>query len=179
MTEVLDKLKSAFQLMKQLQLELHAVLSTVQPTVGRMALGEAVDSGFLCRELSNIMEDLRKNLDARKELIGRVLAMRTAQQALQGEELKLEGELATASPSITVKPKLPEKHTHDWVQLMRFLGCTDKQIHEDMLRPSWKEIQGKIEAAMAEGKECTLPGVDPKWVDQTVIFRTKTRNKKD
>ena len=167
-----------FRRLQEFQLELHGVLNSVPSELSTDSVGDITDSGFFCREISRIADDIRKGCDARQGLIGRYLVARVGAAGAQGEGLKLDGEYATGVPDIVVKPKLPDSGTPEFIELLRWIGCSDEQIQGDMLRPSYKGIQKVLTERAATGEQ-PPPGISVTFTDATVVFRTKSRKTKD
>lgn len=177
---VVEQLEAAHDLVAKLQLELLGVLSTVPSEVTKMSMADAVDSGYLCREIASMMNELRKALEAKQSIVGRTLALKSATMALSPDgdvDLKLVGEYATATPSIKSFPKFPEEGSADWVVMMKHFGCSDEQLKRNVLRPSWREVSEMLNQALSEGREASLPGVKMGHIEATVIFKTKRKER--
>lgn len=169
MKDDLHLLRSRIQ---NLQMDVHQVMAGIPNSVTSEEIPALVDSGFLCRELANIAEDIKKIAENRQAIIARFLVARASVAALQGEVIDLSGELATGSPVIKQKPKLPEQGTEDWVKLMRWIGVSDDLIQKDMLRPSFSRIT-EVLTERAERGEKPPPGILNTFTDAQVVFRRK------
>jgi hypothetical protein len=156
-----------------LQLEAQQILKSIPSDVHQTTIEDLVDSGYICREMSNIADDLRKSCDDKKNCIGHYLAARAAVSAIQDDELlALRGELATATTDISVKPKLPKEGSKEYVDLMRWLGVSDEQINSSVLRPSFSGIQEILTERAKDGKQ-PPPGISVTFTEATVVFRKK------
>jgi hypothetical protein len=165
-----------FRRMQALQLETQQVLSTIPARVVVDPMPDLVDSGYLCREISNICEDLRKSCNSREDTIGRCIAARAGADSMRGEVTVLHGEYANATPYVKVKPRFPDPDTPEYAVLMRWIGLSDEMIEKGMLRPSFTRIQ-EILTERAEKGEQALPGISVTFTEANVVFR-KRRNDK-
>ncbi|KKN70936.1 hypothetical protein LCGC14_0425380, partial [marine sediment metagenome] len=80
------------------------------------------DFGFFCREAENTLDELRKEVKARKELCGQTIAIRKTQDSLSDPNIKLKvaGQYATGSPDVKMQAKLPKKFTDEYYQITDF-----------------------------------------------------------
>jgi hypothetical protein len=148
------------------------LLFEFQNAVQQVPRDDLVDCGYLLREMRNAFDDMRKNCDAKQLLAGRRLAGEACSYALRGEDLKLEGELATASAEVTTIPRLPKRGSREYVELLRWLKVPEEVIATNRLDFSFTEMQ-KLVAEMQSRGENPPPGIVAAHTDAVAVFRKK------
>lgn len=86
---------------------------------------DAVDLGFLCREIENLFDECRKEAKARHERIARLIAQDLVDKVMSGSEVDdplVRGLYASGSPNVGVTPKVPKKGTQGYFDLCKHLG---------------------------------------------------------
>lgn len=156
--------------MQAMDLELKTLTGSIPDRMQKETVPQLVDCGFACRELGAIFQSLKVSFESRQHTISRMLAARVAQKQLMGETPVLRGELASASPDVDVKPKLPKSDSEDHKLLMKHLGVSDELIENDTLRPSWTTLQKIVKDKLAAG-EPLPPGIQNTYTDATVVYR--------
>lgn len=169
MSKLKGELKLLYEQMEALQMRVHEMAAALGGQIPVERTPDLIDIGFMCREISNIADDIRKTASSRQAVTGRLIAMRAAAATMQGEEVVLRGEMATARPETDMKPKLPDPGSEDWNALMRWIGLTDEQIQRDMLRPSFSRLS-EILKERAERGEQPPPGIVHTFSDAMVVF---------
>lgn len=171
------ELQLLFNTLKELQLEIHQVLETIPQRVSAESIPDLIDSGFLCRELANVVDDIRNRCENRQAIISRFLAATASVAALKGESMDLRGELAIAVPDITVKPNLPKNDSPEMIKLLIWLGVPEDIARSGTVRPSFTKIEELLTKREAAGQK-PPPGIMSKWTDAKVVFRRRTNNDK-
>ena len=89
---------------------------------GNLSSEELCDFGFLCREIENILDELRKEVKARKEVCGQILSYRLTKESLNDstKELKVSGEFATGTPEMKMEVALPEKNSEEYKKVLEW-----------------------------------------------------------
>lgn len=165
-----------YQQIQKYQLAIHEVLQSLVSEIQTTKDADLVDSGFLCREIANICTDIRKAAELRMAIIGKFLAARAAVASMQGELLELKGELATATPDLKTKPKLPENGSPEFNKLMRWIGVSEELLKTNMLRPSFTAIQDELTRRAAAGEK-PPPGISVTFTEAMVVFRRRNPKK--
>ena len=89
---------------------------------------DAVDLGFLCREIENLFEECRKEVKARHERISRFVATSLVNmlledpESVEDDDVLVRGLYASGSPNVGVTPKVPKKGTQEYFDLCEYLG---------------------------------------------------------
>ncbi len=166
------ELKLLHDRVRELQMAIHNAMAGIPNSIAVEEIPDLVDAGFLCREIANMSEDIKKISENRKTIIGRFLAARASVAAMQGSIVDLRGEYASASADIQVKPKFPEEDTAEYFELMRWIGLSDEMIQRGMLRPSFTKIQEELTKRVERGEK-PPPGIMNTFTDAQVVFRRR------
>lgn len=173
MSDLKQEVYDLYRRVQAFQMDALGVTSSATPgSVINTPVPDLVDVGFLCREIAKICDGLRKAFSAKQEIVGRYLATYAASQALQGNEVDLQGEMATGTPDVAVKPKIPPNNSPDFVKLMRWLGVPDDLITKDVLRPSFSALSEELTRRLATGEK-PPPGIVTTYSDMLTVFRRK------
>lgn len=145
---------------------------------GQLSEAEATDVGFLHRELEELANEVRKECDARKELIGRVLAVMITRRSLEnpGGSLSSQGEFATATPDIRVRPILPKHGTPEYATLMREFGVADEAVENGLVSPHRPRLSEWL-TRLAESGRPAPKGLLGSRPEPQVTFRRRKRDK--
>lgn len=172
-----EELQGLFDQLQKLQMQIHSALASISSNLSGEKLPDMIDSGFLCREMEEIANDLRKNCADRKGLIAKMIAMRaTSEFMTTGKSPVLRGELASATPDLVTKPSIPEPGTEDFNKLMSWLGCSDELIQRGVVRPSFTSLKDIVTRATVEGNK-PPPGISLTFTEATVVFRRRKGKK--
>jgi hypothetical protein len=114
-------------------------------------LTELVDMGFLLKECEALLDEMRKDFKAHKEMIGKV----SCYQLSLEDEPKHRGTLATGSSKITHYSSIPhpEKEPERFIEVCKFFGIDVGDSPTGMVRFHWPTVKDKITQAMENGEE--------------------------
>ena len=157
---------------QQLQLDASSAASAIPGLIASMPIPDAVDCGFLFREIEKIAEDVKKKMAARKDLIGQSLALKAGAAAVRGDELPLHGELARGTVHTSNEPRIPGHDTPQFIELMRWCGVPPEVAARGHLRPSFRRLTEEIDRRMALGEKLP-PGIEATYAKMTVTFIRK------
>jgi hypothetical protein len=135
------------------------------------------DFGFICRELENTFDELRKEAKARKELCGNIIAYNITQDALMDPtiEMIVRGDLATASPDVKMQAALPKKFSYEYFVLTDYFKVPREVATTGILKLDWKEVTKFLTKCREDGK--SIPdGFGKQYPLYSVTYR-KSRNK--
>ena len=120
-----------------------------------MSSEDLCDFGFLCRELEKTFDELRKEVKARKELCGQIIAYRLAQAALSDPTIKMsvQGQFASGSPDMKMQAALPKKYTPEYYQLTDYFNVPRKVAETGVLKLDWKKCTEFLTEQMQDGKK--------------------------
>lgn len=159
--------------------EVYDFIAVTHDGVTKMELSmeDLVDMGYLCRDMERYLDEMRKEVKSRKELIGKLLAFHVAQQSLNDTEklqVTVKGELATGTPDVKLQPKIPEPKTEEFSQLMEYFGLSRDRLAgiEDCLRLSFNGMRDLVSRLAEEGYPMP-PGVVKTWPVYTTTFRRR------
>lgn len=143
-----------------------------------LSLEDAVDLGFLCRELYNQFDELRKEVKARQEKIGRFIATALVNQLVSGsdEDVFVRGIYASGTPDVGVVPKLPKKGTQEYMDLCEHFGITSELAQRGLVVWHYPQIAEYCTELAKEGKKMP-PGVDGNATKLATIFRRRQHGK--
>lgn len=115
---------------------------------------ELCDFGFISRELENVFDELRKEVKARKELCGQIIAFRLIQASVADPTLKMQvqGQFASGTPNVKMEASLPKKFTEEYYQLTDYFGVPRKVAEAGILKLDWKTCSEFLTKQMQDGK---------------------------
>lgn len=143
----------------------------------QLSLQDLVDIGFLCREMEDLLDEMRKNAKKRKAFVQRYLVMRHTASAMTGTPLPdtLQGEHASAS-NFRVKKmaELPEFGQDGYTKYMESLGIPKEVIAKGLVKPDWEQTAEHVTVLLEDGKKLP-PGLGQTWNDYTCTFTRRRR----
>lgn len=139
---------------------------------GKMPCGDMVDIGYLLREMENILDELRKEVKARKELTGKLIAFERVQAFVEDSsiDMTVRGSLASGTPDVKQLPELPKKGTPEYGQLLAYFGATEAQIQQGALKPDFKVIAELCTQRAADGLP-NPPGIGKTFPSYETVYR--------
>lgn len=145
----------------------------------KLSSGELTDFGFLCRELENLFDELRKECKARKDLCGSIIAYKLVQESLTDPTAAMQsrGTLATGTPDVKMQVGLPQKFTDEYFQLTDYFGVSRSIAGTGILRLDWNAVVEYCTKLANEGKEVPL-GFGKKYPLYQTTFKRLTEQKK-
>lgn len=147
--------------------------SALQRDINAMTEGEMTDAGYLFRECERLLNDARKEAERRKDGLGKVLVALVTKRALSsGCELIARGELATATPDIKMRAKIPKKDTPEYFALLEAMGVPEDMRKTGVLTFHWRHMSDWITEAASRGVKLP-PGIASVVPDATVTYRKK------
>jgi len=116
---------------------------------------ELCDFGYICRELENVFDELRKEVKARKELCGQIIAYRLIQAHVSDPSTKMQakGQFATGTPKVKMEAALPKKFTEEYFQITDHFDVPRKVAEAGVLRLDWKMCSEFLTKQMQDGKQ--------------------------
>jgi hypothetical protein len=149
--------------------------------LGNNELTEAdlADAGYLLRESERWLDEARKEVKAKKETIGRILAVLITRRVMEDpdEEPRARGELCTATPDVAIRPKLPKAGTEEYSDLMRWLGVPVETVEGGVLNVHFNRMSEMLTRMAEEGKT-PHPGLVGTYTDTSCVFRRTNNPKK-
>lgn len=147
-----------------------------QKSKGTLEDKDLVDIGFYLRESENIADELRKEAKARKEMIGKHLAMIVMSETLNAKHVdgKVEGLYAVADPDLEISPALPKRGTKEYYDFMTWLGVKPEVIESAILDPHYVRTGAMLAERIAAGKPIP-PGITLKNPIYSCVFRRKRK----
>lgn len=156
----------------------HALLTDLSANVksrSTYSLEDLVDLGFLCREISRLVDDLRKECNARQELIGKVIALEVTQESVAGTRTDptVRGTLATGTPDVKPIASVPRPGTPAYASMCAHFGLDGEAVENQMFEFRFKRIGDWLLRLAEEGRD------PPKGFLQTyqkfsTVFRKKS-----
>ncbi len=149
---------------------------------GAMSYGDLCDFGFFCREAENTLDELRKEVKARKELCGQVIAMRKTEESLSDPNIKLKvaGQYATGSPDVKMQAQQPTfklgEPNVDYYKLTDYFKVPREVAATGIFRLSWKATGDFITQLAADGHK-PPDGFGKQYPAYVTTFRRKRRAK--
>lgn len=171
-------LLAKWRALQLLQLAIHEDLSQMQSSLTGLPIPDIVDIGFFCRKMEDISDTLRRDCSARVAVVGRMLAAYAGAEAIRGNEVSLSGEFATATPTVTEKPKMPSNNSPEMRELLRWIGVSDDVIDKGYLRPSFSQLEEELTRRLETGEK-PPPGIQATFREVSAVFRQKRGKKQD
>jgi hypothetical protein len=142
----------------------------------KFTLEELADLGFLCREIEKSVDETRKEARARKELCGKVIAFVTAQARVADPSKVVDsvrGRFSIATPDVKQIPKIPQPGTPEYLQLMAWLGITDRELLDSgVLSFKFQELCDLVTKRAQDAKNMP-PGITKTWPSFVCEFRRR------
>lgn len=144
---------------------------TTRIQCGTLTKEEMVDLGFLCRETSKLLDESRKDCNARQEFLGKKIAMEVTRDSLTNPDVDttVRGTLARGAIDVKERGKLPIKGSPAYVALLDHFYVPRQTIKSEVLKPDWTAIGNLVTLCMEEGKPLP-PGVTETYTVFTTTF---------
>lgn len=160
---MLKQLLNEYRLASVTHAVLYEKLIKLRDTAASLSQEDLVDCAYILRETAKLLDDMRKESTAIRELIERVICLKWVQQSLQDEstDTAIRGQLATGTPDVRQMASLPlpNKNPEEFEALMRSIGAVTA-AKKDLVRPYWPGLTNWITNLVKKGKP--LPnGIDP------------------
>ena len=169
-------------LLKQ-HLQFMGLMFTVQASVTKanhLSLGDLADLGWAVKKCAGLLDEMRKEANAKAELIARVIAIKTSASVGIGDEVgTVRGKIAMAIPDIKMVAVIPKPGTPEYQQLLRYFNVPQEVIDSGMLKISYDQACAMLKALLEEGKN-PPKGLVASKVDAMVRFSAlKTTKERD
>ncbi len=89
---------------------------------------------------------------------------------------RIEGELATGTPDVTLQAKLPKQGTDEFYQLLDFLKIPRGMAGNSCFKLSWGGM-AELVTQLAEDGRPLPPGVEKSWPLYSTTFRRRKQRK--
>lgn len=142
-----------------------------------MSNEELCDFGYICRELAKVFDELRKEMNARMDLCGSIIAFRKTKASLTDPtlQLKVVGQFATASPDVKIEVGLPKKHSPEYYQVTDALGVPREVAEKGILKLDWKSVTKYCTEQVNAGKKIPK-GFGQQYPKYRVTYRKRKVN---
>jgi hypothetical protein len=132
------------------------------------------DIGYFCREISTMLNELRKEVQARQELCGSLIAFNRTKDLVTdpGLSMKVSGKYASGTPDCKMQAALPKKFTPEYYDFCEALGVPGKVARQGVLRLDWNMVTEVCTDMLAQGKPVP-PGLGKKYPKYVTTFRKK------
>ena len=171
-----DRLKLALEELKEFHHNLQGLLFEVSDRLNSNKytedLPEWTDVGFLCREISMLLDESRKEAKARWELASSSLAKHVMVQSMTDPaiEIRCKGTLCSVRFNQTVEATLPKNGTKDFEDLMKWLGVTRL---DGVVKPDYMKMSEMLTQRAQDG-ERPPPGVGRPIMKNTAIYTRRS-----
>lgn len=137
--------------------------------------GDRADLALLMREVGDMLDDLRKEAGANRELLDKVMCLiwtTEAEDSLLGKSIR--GEIATATPDVrmAVNPPHPKRDRAKYELFANWAGLSAEFAESGLMRPHWPTLREMLSERMAQGKPLP-PGIDAS--DTYAVYSTTLR----
>jgi len=148
----------------KLRAEFHDLLISITEEIPNGTLSDLVDIGFLCKDIAELLDDWRKDCNARKELIVKILALR----CITVGNSTVQGKLASVSLDATIEVEVPKSGTPEYDEVMKYFGIPI----EAPFQPHWRRVQELVAQRYQEGVPLP-PGFGKQYTKTKGTFRRK------
>lgn len=114
-----------------------------------------VDLAYLSREVFKLGDAIRKEFWLSLKFLEKFAGLRwlaTTDMSDPEASDNVTGFIAVAKPKVQPTVHLPERDSKEYIALMNYLGCPQRVIEEDVLRPHYPHLKERIAALQLEGK---------------------------
>ena len=150
-----------YQETKAQYLECYAEISALRDNLKESAFNtnDMVDIIYVMREISKLLNDLRKEVDGVQHQFENVGCLISIQR---GDLEPIRTSLATGSPDLKMAAKIPSqtKDPENFSKLMDYLGVAKEAVEDKCVKPHWPGLVERISNETAMGKPLP-PGIDP------------------
>ena len=136
---------------------------------GQITGADLVDAGYLCREISDLFDELRKETKARCELSGKVLAAQFMQDSLVNPTADdvVRGNISRAKVDMVMEATVPKEGSKEYEDFCNFIGLgTAARAYA---KPSWSKVSDLVTTLASEGRPLP-PGIGKSWPRYTAVF---------
>ena len=147
--------KSAFLMLRSLE---SSVLAGANFTEAQL-----VDIAFICREVSKLHDDIRKEYNQVMATANRIACLSWTTKQVSDPQVgpTIRGDFATGTPDVKMVPSFPKKGTPEYEQFAKALGISDEALRCEVFHIHWPNAVDYVSKCIADG--ATLPpGIDPK-----------------
>lgn len=141
------------------------------------------DLGWLCRELESLLDELRKEFAARKDLAGRLIAFRMTQEVIEDPSkiaehgMTVRGRFSSGSPDVSQSAAVPRRGSKEYADLCKHFGIQGEVSESGIVDFSFTRLAEYVSSRVASGEK--LPsGILRTYPVYKTTFRTN-RKKKD
>lgn len=172
---IVDTLNTLVRDLEALQMRVVDLCQGVQVKAKSLSPPDAADAGYLLKHSAATLDETRKELSAKVQLIGTILALRASELAINnpGQDLTVRGKYASATPDIKQRPKLPKRGSDAYKRLLQFCGVTNPLVLEHAIIEFGFNETSNMLVAMAER------GLNPPtdalgtYMEAATIFRAR------
>lgn len=172
-----DHRKEAFDFFNKVKelrtLVIHYNMET-DPEVEKMSKHTQVDVGFFYREAEDLLDEMRKEMLARREKLGKLLATTVYQEAMTAgsTDTTCVGNFATAKVDVKTLPVMPKRGTEEYQKLMLSMGVASEIVDHGVLEPHFVRLGEYLTTKAAAGLS-PLKNVLTTREELTVSYRKK------
>ena len=169
---LLDLIKE-YGKIKQMYLSCYELLSTLRDELraSKYELNDMVDIIYVTREISKLVNDLRKEADG----IAHVFENTTCMIYVSLNQTNpIRAPLATGTPDLKLGVKVPNRNSEPerFYKLMDFFKVPMSSFEERVIKPHWPGICEQISILAEEGKPLP-PGINPEDTYPTYTVRIR------
>lgn len=173
--------------LRNFQMKLYEFMTSTEEEVKRIGVGilqpgDYVDHGILCRDIEELFEELRKEVKARKELCAKLIAVETMRSSLESGNsgtASVRGFLGIATPDVKIQPKIPNKGTPEYFELMKAVGVSDELLKDNApVKFDWDKLGEFVTKRIKDGKPVPA-GVTQTYTQFVATFRRHSKNSRN
>lgn len=173
MHDLVQNAKQILEKLQGLQLELLEHLFQVTDNVkkGELRLPDLTDIGYFSREVEDLLDEIRKEFKARKELIGRVIAYEVTKNSLNDDApSSVRGVYAIGTPDVRPIPAIPRAGSPDYELLCNHFGLSKDLTEKGVVQFHFNRLVELVAELQASGKNLP-PGITKTTPNFSTVFR--------
>lgn len=136
---------------------------------------DLVDMGYFCRKIRERADELRKDADARLELIGKVICIRLIDPNAGDLVARARGKYAVGTPDLKMVATVPKKGSPEYLALLKHFGVDESAIKAGLFNANWKRLKDMTTELTEQGVPLP-PGIGEPYPEYRTIFRSNKEN---
>lgn len=138
---------------------------------------ELVDMGYLFRETANVLDEARKECNAQKGRIEKLVGLKMLAKFTETQDpevMKLNATLCSARVDAKPKAQVPEAGSENYFKMLRWFGIPDRAIETKAITIHYMRLQDLI-AEYAEQGKAFPDGLLGVGTEPQIIFTKKRK----
>ena len=162
--QLIEALQEHLAKVQEVHTEALLLLAEISPKVKKRSeatIEELNDIGFLCRELGNLYDEMRKDANAHQDLVGKTIAYIRITETMNDEnpDLTVRSNLATGTPKVRARTKTAKRGTPEYEALCRHFGVSEEAAQAGVFSAHYVHM-GEYVSDLVEAGQPLPPGIE-------------------